>query len=97
MWGGTPRHETNKTQNNRRKRGRALNELRRESSCEPEWTHEKLTGKEKGHQEKERMPSTALLELETLEKTTPNLARRVSRLELHGQAVANAARLEWKE
>ena len=41
----------------------------------------------------------ALFALGTLEKTTtPNLARKVSRLELHGgQAVADAARLELEE
>ena len=42
-------------------------------------------------------PSMALLALGTREKTTLNLARRVSRLELRGQAVAGAARLELKE
>ena len=52
---------------------------------------------QKSHQENERVPSTALTAQGTLEKTTLNLARRVSRLELHGHAVADAARLELKE
>ena len=93
MWGGRPRHERKtKPNNNRGGRRRTFNEERQTVHCKLVREHRTYTTnrKNKNHQEKTRLPSTALLALGTLVKTVLILARRVS-LELLSQPVADAA------
>ena len=81
MWGGRPRHERKtKPNNNRRGRRGTLNEERQTVHCKlvRELRTNKNNRKNKNHQEKTRLPSTALLAQGTLVKTVLILARRVS-------------------
>ena len=92
MWGGRPRHE--RRTNNQQQRGEQEDPQRGETDCTLQ-TSEKTQNKQnyrknKNHQEKTRLPSTALLAHRTLVKTVLILECRVS-LELLSQPVDDAA------